>query len=64
MAQAITLLFLIFDVFRVKLIKLSSLDLKLGKELIVFSIPLMSTGIAGFIMTWTDTFNARLLQNF
>ncbi len=55
MAQAITLLFLISDIFRIKLIKLGSVDLKLGKELIVFSIPLMFTGIAGFIMTWTDT---------
>ena len=36
--------FLIFDTFRVKLIKLSSLDLKLGKDLIVFSIPLTFTG--------------------
>ncbi len=32
-----------------------SLNSKLGKELVRFSIPLMLTGIAGFVMTWTDT---------
>ncbi|MFA4662854.1 flippase [Pyrococcus kukulkanii] len=56
LAQVITLLALTFDVWRVKLFEFrTSLDLKLGKELIRFSIPLMLTGILSFVMTWADT---------
>ncbi|XRP97077.1 flippase [Methanocaldococcus sp. 16A] len=54
-AQVITFFALVINVFRRGLFKLDSINLKLGKELIRFSIPLMFTGIAGFIMTWTDT---------
>ncbi len=55
-AQAVTLLLLVFDVGRSGLFEFGLLvDLRLGKELIRFSIPLMLTGIAGFVMTWTDT---------
>lgn len=54
-AQMIAFFALIADVFRLGLFKLGSIDLKLGKELVMFSVPLMFTGIAGFVMTWTDT---------
>lgn len=54
-AQIITFLILVSDIFRLRLFELGSIDLKLGKELIRFSIPLMLTGIAGYVMTWTDT---------
>ncbi|RLI00468.1 flippase, partial [Candidatus Bathyarchaeota archaeon] len=43
------------DVFRLGLFKPGSIDLKLGKELIMFSAPLMLSGILWFVMTWTDT---------
>jgi len=56
LAQVITLLALTFDVWKVKLFEFGiSLDLKLGRELIIFSIPLLLTGILGFVMTWADT---------
>ena len=55
-AQTFTLLTLIFDVWKVRLFEFkTSLDLKLGRELIVFSLPLLFTGILGFVMTWADT---------
>ncbi|AIF70345.1 polysaccharide biosynthesis protein [Palaeococcus pacificus DY20341] len=55
-AQAFTLLALIFDVLKVKLFEFkTSLDLKLGRGLIVFSLPLLFTGLLGFVMTWADT---------
>jgi len=55
-AQVLTLLALTFDVWKFKLFELRiSLDLRLGKELIVFSLPLLFTGILGFVMTWADT---------
>jgi len=55
-AQVLTLLSLTFDVWKVKLFEFGiSLDLRLGKELIVFSLPLLFTGILGFVMTWADT---------
>ena len=55
MAQIVTFLILVIDVFRIKLFEIDSIDLKLGKELIKFSVPLMLSGIAAFVMTWTDT---------
>jgi len=55
-AQALTLLGLTFDVWKVRLFDFRiSLDLKLGKELILFSLPLLFTGILSFVMTWADT---------
>ncbi|AIF70356.1 hypothetical protein PAP_09910 [Palaeococcus pacificus DY20341] len=55
-AQGLTLIFLLFDVSRIRLIKFRiKLIPSLGKELVVFSLPLMFTGILGFIMTRTDT---------
>lgn len=54
-AHVITFFALVTDFFRLGLFKLGSIDLRFGKELVKFSIPLMFTGIAGFVMTWTDT---------
>jgi len=54
-AQAVTFFALVANVFRVGLFKPGPIDLKLGKELIRFSAPLMLSGIVGFVMTWTDT---------
>ena len=53
--QAVTFFALVTDVFRLGLFKPGSIDLKLGKELIMFSAPLMLSGILWFVMTWTDT---------
>jgi len=55
-AQILTLLALTFDVWKVKLFDFrTSLDLRLGKELILFSIPPLLAGILAFVMTWADT---------
>ena len=55
-AQAFTLLALIVDVSKMKILSFRFyLDLALGRELIAFSIPLLFTGILGFVMTWADT---------
>ncbi len=55
-AQAFTLMALASDVWKRRVFGFRIfLDSKLGKELVKFSIPLMLTGIAGFVMTWTDT---------
>ncbi|MCO6042260.1 flippase [Thermococcus alcaliphilus] len=56
LAQGVTCILLCLEVFRTRLFELRfSFDLKLGKELIVFSIPLMLTGILWFFMGWADT---------
>ena len=55
-AQAFTLLALMIDASKTRILRFElSLDLALGKKLIVFSIPLLFTGILGFVMTWADT---------
>jgi len=55
-AQVVTLIFLLFDVMRIRLIQFRIRFIpSLGKELVLFSLPLMFTGILGFIMTRTDT---------
>ncbi len=55
-AQALTLMILLFDILRTGLINFKiKFVSSLGKELVVFSLPLMFTGILGFIMTRTDT---------
>ncbi|ASJ11578.1 flippase [Thermococcus thioreducens] len=55
-AQAFTLLALIFDVWRVRLFGFRiSLNLKIGSGLVVFSLPLLFMGILIFVMNWTDT---------
>ncbi|NJE06960.1 flippase [Thermococcus sp. M39] len=56
LAQSLKFFALFFEVYRIKLFELKfSFDLKLGKELIIFSLPLMFVGILNFLMTWTDT---------
>ncbi|ALM76386.1 flippase [Thermococcus barophilus] len=56
LAQSVMFFVLFFEVFRVRIFEIKLyLDRKIGKELVKFSIPLMLTGIAGFVMTWTDT---------
>lgn len=56
LAQVLTFLALTFDIWRIKLFEFKiSWDIRIGKELIRFSIPLMLTGILGFVMTWADT---------
>ncbi|NJE62098.1 flippase [Thermococcus sp. 21S7] len=55
-AWGLAFLALMVSIWKDDLLKFGvSLNSKLGKELIKFSIPLMLTGIAGFVMTWTDT---------
>ncbi|ASJ15375.1 flippase [Thermococcus radiotolerans] len=55
-AWGLTFLALMFSIRKDDLLKFRiSLSSNLGKELVKFSIPLMLTGIAGFVMTWTDT---------
>jgi len=56
LAQSLTFFALFFEVYRIKLFELKfSFDSKLGKKLVVFSLPLMFVGILNFLMTWTDT---------
>lgn len=56
LAQAFTLLALVFDLWQTRLFGLGiSLDLKLGRGLIWLSLPLMLNGILWFVMNWTDT---------
>jgi len=55
-AQMLTLAFLLFDVLRTGLIKFKLTFIPhLGKDFVIFSLPLMLTGILGFMMTRTDT---------
>jgi len=52
----LTFLILIMDIWRLKLFNFSfSFNMVITKRLIVFSLPLMITGILVFIMNWTDT---------
>ncbi|RLF83583.1 flippase [Thermococci archaeon] len=56
LAQALTFLVLVFDVWKVRLFGFRmSLDLRIGKELIRFSLPLLFSGIMVFVMNWADT---------
>ncbi|MBO8175043.1 MAG: flippase [Thermococcus sp.] len=56
LTQFLTFFALFFEAYRINLIKLNfSFDLKLGKKLVAFSLPLMFVGILNFLMTWTDT---------
>ena len=55
-AQALTFMALFLDATRMGFFKFQlSLDLTLGKKLIVFSLPLLLTGILSYVMNWTDT---------
>ncbi|WP_457754645.1 flippase [Thermococcus sp.] len=56
LAQFSVFALLLLEIKRVRLFNIKpSIDMNLGKHLIVFSIPLMFTGILSFIMSWTDT---------
>jgi len=56
LAQALTFVALTFDVLKTGIFDIKpALDSRVGKELVKFSVPLMLTGLASFIMTWTDT---------
>ncbi|AIY90168.1 flippase [Geoglobus acetivorans] len=56
LAQSITFFLLFFEVIRTEIFGIGPyLNRNIGKELIKFSVPLMLTGIAGFVMTWMDT---------
>lgn len=56
LAQGVTCILLFLEVFRIRIFELKfSFDLKIGKELIRFSVLLMFTGILWFFMSWTDT---------
>ncbi len=56
LAQALTFFALVLDVWRIKLFELKlSFDLKIGKKIIMFSLPLLISGILAFVMNWTDT---------
>ncbi len=55
-AQILTLLALTFDIWKIKLFEFKILlNLRLGRELILFSLPLLFVGILDFVMTWADT---------
>lgn len=63
-AQALTFSALVFDVWKVKLFELRpSLDFRIGRELVAFSLPLLFTGILGFVMTWADTLMLGYYKN-
>ncbi|WP_456395640.1 flippase [Thermococcus sp.] len=56
LSQSLTCLFLVLEVYKSKLFKLSFLfNITLARELVKFSIPLMFVGILNYIMGWTDT---------
>ena len=55
-SQAIGFLILMIETFRLKLFpKKLVFSSEIAKELFLFSMPLMLTGILGYIMNWTDT---------
>lgn len=55
-SQAIGFLILFLDSLRLRIIPRKMVfDFQIAKELVVFSFPLMLTGILGYIMNWTDT---------
>jgi len=56
MAQGITFFALFFESYRIGLINMKlSFSPRLGRRLVLFSLPLMFVGILNFLMTWTDT---------
>jgi len=56
LAQSLTFFALIFEVWRIRLLDFKfSFNLRIGKELIAFSLPLLLSGILIFVMNWTDT---------
>lgn len=56
LAQAATFTALLFEMLRLGILRLRlSFSSRLARELVVFSAPLMLTGILEYIMNWTDT---------
>lgn len=56
LAQTAGFVILLADSLRLKIVpKKMTFNIQLAKELVVFSFPLMFTGILGYIMSWTDT---------
>ena len=63
-AQALTFLALTFNVWKIKLFEFRiSFEFSIGRELIVFSLPLLLTGILSFVMTWADTLMLGYYKN-
>ncbi len=55
-AWGLTFLALLFSAWKIGLLKLElQPECNIGKKLVLFSIPLMFSGILNFLMTWTDT---------
>ncbi len=55
-SQVLTFLGLTLNALRVGILKFRiSFNFEIGKNLVVFTLSLMFTGILGFIMRWTDT---------
>ena len=57
MVYILTFIVLLAYVHRLKIISIDfpSIDVGLAKNLLAFSLPLLFTGVMGFIMNWTDT---------
>ena len=56
LAQSLIFFALLFEVHRIGLFDIGlSLNPKLGKKLVLFSVPLMLVGLLNSLMTWTDT---------
>ncbi|MBP1911662.1 flippase [Thermococcus stetteri] len=58
LTQAATFSAMLLEVFRIGILTSKAgfhPNREIGVKLVKFSVPLMLTGIAGFIMTWTDT---------
>jgi O-antigen/teichoic acid export membrane protein len=55
--QAVTMTFLLAEAEKLRILNFSLkyVNMRLVKEMISFSLPLLFTGIMGFIVTWTDT---------
>jgi O-antigen/teichoic acid export membrane protein len=54
-SSILTLLFLIFDSYRMRILVWAKPSSRLAGELLKFSIPLLLAGLMGMILTWTDT---------
>ncbi|NJE02075.1 flippase [Thermococcus sp. JdF3] len=56
LSQALTSMSLLIETLRLGILRLRfSFDATIAKGLVVFSVPLMLTGILDYIMNWTDT---------
>ncbi len=63
-AQILRFLTMMIDINRLKLIRIQPrFNIQIGKQLILFSIPLFMSGILSFIMNWTDTLMLGYYKN-